>query len=274
MKKYISPSVLSIAALALVLNACRKEKEVDKDTSVASDNNMAEYAFNEVTSISDAAANGYLVFTNYKSEMDTTVLGCATIISDTTVSPRQLIVDYGPSNCTCGDGRTRRGKIITTYTGRYRDAGTVITHSFSNYYVNDHQVTGTKTVTNMGLNGSGHPYYNIYVNGSVIKPSGGTITWTSTRVREWLQGYTTLTLADDVYLITGSASGTNAAGQSYSASISSPLRIELTCPRIVSGTINFTPSGKPTRTIDYGSGACDNQATVTINGNTYTITLW
>jgi hypothetical protein len=39
------------------------------------------------------------------------------------------------------------------------------------------------------------------------------------------------------------------------------------------GVLEHTPSGKAMRTIDYGNGACDDQATVTINGNTYTITL-
>lgn len=274
MNRYVKTGLAGMALLTLVMAGCRKEKEVDKDTSVASDNNLAEMAFNEVSKICDAAAGGYLGLTGYKSSFDTTVLGCATVIHDTTVSPRQLIVDYGTTNCLCGDGRNRRGKIITTYSGKYRDAGTVITHTFSNFYVNDYQILGTKTVTNMGNNSSGNPYFIISVNGSVVKPTGGTITWTSSRVREWIEGSSTWMLSDDVYLITGTASGTNAAGTGFTASIGTPLRVELTCPRIVSGTIDFTPDGKPTRSINYGSGACDNQATVTINGNTYNITLW
>jgi hypothetical protein len=274
MKKYISMSLAGAAILTMTIAGCRKEKKVDNDTTIASDNNLAEASFNEVTNISDAAANGYLSSTQYKSEMDTTVMGCATVILDTVSTPHKIIIDYGPTNCTCGDGRQRRGKIITTFTGRYRDAGTVITHTFDNYFVNNNQIMGTKTVTNMGTNSSGHPYFNISVSGSVIKASGGTITWSSTRVREWIAGYDTYILADDVYLITGSGSGTNASGTNFTVTITSALRIELSCPRIVSGVIDITPSGKPTRTLNYGSGACDNQATVTINGNTYNITLW
>lgn len=274
MKTYLKTSLAGAALLTLVIAGCRKEKKVDNDTSVASDNNLAEIGFNELTNITDAAANGYLGSTGYKSSWDTTVLGCATVIVDTVSSPHKIIVDYGPTNCTCGDGRQRRGKIITTFTGKYRDAGTVITHTTSNYFVNDYQILGTKTVTNMGTNSSGHLYYNISVSGSVIKPGGGTITWSSTRVREWIAGESTWVLSDDVYLITGNGSGTNASGTNFTVSITSPLRVELSCPRIVSGIIELTPDGKPTRTLNYGSGTCDNQATVTINGNTYNITLW
>jgi hypothetical protein len=52
-----------------------------------------------------------------------------------------------------------------------------------------------------------------------------------------------------------------------------PLRIELACRFIVSGTIEMRPQDRPVRLLDYGNGDCDNVATVTINGETYTIYL-
>jgi hypothetical protein len=39
------------------------------------------------------------------------------------------------------------------------------------------------------------------------------------------------------------------------------------------GVLEHSPSGKATRYINYGNGACDDQAVVTINGTSYTITL-
>lgn len=48
----------------------------------------------------------------------------------------------------------------------------------------------------------------------------------------------------------------------------------LGCRRhFVQGTFDLTPSNKPTRHIDFGSGTCDDIATVTINNHTYTIHL-
>jgi hypothetical protein len=82
--------------------------------------------------------------------------------------------------------------------------------------------------------------------------------------------------------ITGSASGTTAAGNSYTANITSQLIRDFSCTPnsaqqhrhpFIQGTFQFTPSGKPTRTVDFGAGTCDLNATVTINGHTYNITL-
>ena len=56
-------------------------------------------------------------------------------------------------------------------------------------------------------------------------------------------------------------------------SITSPLKRDLSCNWISAGTIELQPTGKPLRTIDFGTGTCDNQATVTINGTIYNITL-
>jgi hypothetical protein len=39
------------------------------------------------------------------------------------------------------------------------------------------------------------------------------------------------------------------------------------------GLLQHTPGGKATRYIDFGNGACDSDATVTINGTNYNITL-
>ena len=42
---------------------------------------------------------------------------------------------------------------------------------------------------------------------------------------------------------------------------------------VVAGEIQIQPAGGNLKTINYGNGTCDDQATVTINGSTYPITL-
>jgi hypothetical protein len=175
----------------------------------------------------------------------------------------------------CNDGRYRRGKIKATYTGRYRNAGTVITTTFENYYVNDNQVKGTKKVTNAGSNAAGNLVYTVEVNGELIKANNsGTVTWISNRQREWLAGENTpLVLTDDVYSITGSSSGVNVSGTGYSVVIKQPLVRAISCRWFQSGKLDITPQGKLTRTLDYGSTGCDDNATVTIAGRSFPITL-
>jgi hypothetical protein len=103
--------------------------------------------------------------------------------------------------------------------------------------------------------------------------NGGTISWNSSREREWIQGFETGNRWDDIYLITGEASGIRPNGSTWTREIINPLRIELACRFIVSGTVEIIPEGRPARILDYGNGDCDNVATVIVNGVTYTIYL-
>ena len=267
-------SLLIIAVLSVIIASCKKEpdEKPDTDTTVAQDNAMAEGMFNDMKTIADQASSGYMVY--HRDSEDTLVFGCATVIRDTTTSPKTLTVDFGTSNCLCNDGNYRRGIIEVSYSGGYLDSGTVVTQTPNGYFVNDNQLTGTKTVTNMGRNSSGNLWWAISVNGSVIKANnGGTVTWVSSREREWVAGEGTITWLDDVYLITGSANGTRPNGESFNAVINTALRKEIGCRHFVSGVFTLTPGTRPARVFDYGSGACDNQASVTINGNTYNIVL-
>ncbi len=275
------------ATVGILFSSCKKKTDnTDNDTAAASDNALAEGTYNDVHNIADQAINNNVTSyspVNTSGEKGICSLCAFSILIDTTTNPvpgtHTMSITFGSGNnatvnCLCQDGRYRRGTINVTWSGRYRDAGSSHTITFTNYYVNDNQIMGTKTVTNNGYNGAGHLTFSISVNGTIIKANGGgTITWTSSRTREWIAGESTPTWSDDEYLITGSASGTNAAGNSFTAAITTPLDVKLNCHYIVAGAFSITPSGKPTRSVDFGNGVCDNQATVTINGNVYNITL-
>ncbi|MBK8145321.1 MAG: hypothetical protein IPK62_10190 [Bacteroidetes bacterium] len=247
-----------------------KDNNNDNDTEMSKDNSMAEFSYNDAMNIADEASNVNSGdnLGNYK-----TASNCATVTKDTTTNPRTITVDFGASNCLCNDGRYRRGKVLVTYTGKYRDAGSVHTIGFDNYFVNDNQILGSKTVTNMGLNASNQSYFNIVVNGKIIKANTtDSIMWSSNRTRTWIQGEATQTWTDDIYEITGNGSGQNKNG-SFTMSIIQPLVRDLSCKWFKSGKVELQPAGKLLRTIDYGNGNCDNTATVLINGNTYSIVL-
>ncbi len=288
---YTRKITLGLAAVLLassaVFTSCKKDKnEEDSDTSSASDNSLAQQAYNDLGTMADEAVrNGSSNIYKFGNNSNSTLSTCASLtwnnaVNYTTDTYDTVTVNFGTTNCLCNDGRYRRGSVQFVYNGLYRNAGTVITINPINYFVNDNQVQGQKTVTN---NGSGTGYmmrHTINVNGTVIKANnGGTITWTSTRTRDWVSGDTTVMWDDDVYHINGNANGTSASGQSFTSNITSALvrKFDPTnaqCKRyFIQGTIDHTPSGKPTRTINFGSGACDNSATVTINGNVYNITL-
>lgn len=269
--------IILTAALSLVVVSCKKR--FDNDLSAVM-NYKIETAFDEMTNISDQAITGNMVY--YKSgEVITTKPGekpltlktpCNVIITlDTANSVKTVTVEYGTTNCDCNDGKTRRGKIVTTFTGQYIAPGTVITHTPVDYYVNDIKYDGSKTVTNMGLNSSGQPYFNVQIDGTATKTDGEIVTYTSTRVRTWIQGFTTPTdRFDDQYSISGNATGSFSNGGGYTAQITNPLLVKVGCPFPISGTLEMTPINKPVRTIDYGQGTCDYTFTVAVNGQVFT----
>jgi hypothetical protein len=192
------------------------------------------------------------------------------LLVDTTSNPKTILIDFGSDECTGNDGRIRTGQLHITYTGRYREPGTVITITPENYRVNGHLIEGQKTITNMGLNGNGQLYYAIAVSGTVTAPSNEwTISWTANRTRTWVAGQNTVTLLDDAYEITGSGSGVNRNGIPFTTAITTALRAEVSCPWIVSGSITLQPVDYPARYIDFGNGECNNGLTVTVNGEVY-----
>lgn len=273
---------LALAAIvsAGIFSSCKKKEkeEKDSDTAGAADQSFASSTVNDMTSISDEAAKTYSV-SSFRTSDASGILAasCASITVDTLAAAKTITVNFGATNCVCNDGRARRGVLIISFTGRYRDSLNVITVTPQNYYVNDNQVTGSKTITNKGHNAAHHLVYEINANIQIIKAnSGGTISWQTNRQREWLTGENTLQWNDDIYSITGTASGSTSNGNSFSSNITSPLirNMSFGCRRhFTQGTLEHTPGGKATRYIDFGNGSCDDQATVTINGNAYTITL-
>lgn len=268
-------ALVMLVGSTIVFTSCKKDSESTAvDTSSASDETLADRIYENVSNISDEAYA--LKLSNLKStETNRLFLGdCAVITLDTLAFPLTMTIDFGDENCLCDDGHYRRGQIQVSFTGRYRAEGTVITHGFNNYYVDDNRVEGTKVVTNMGLNTDSHLVYQIEVVGVIfLANTDDSFSWNSSRTREWIEGTDTYTLWDDVYLISGNSEGIRADGETWQRITLEPLRKELGCRHIVSGIIEITPAERPIRTLDYGSGDCDNVATVTVNGVIYTIML-
>jgi hypothetical protein len=269
----------------ILFYACQKEKEttdLEFDTTTSQDNSLAESTFNDVNNISIEAVESHDINTYKIRSSESSMLStCASV----TVTPDSagatsgnIVIDFGQNDCQCIDGRFRRGKINVAYSNFIHVTGSVITTTFTDYFVgqestNMYQVTGTKTVTNNGINAAGHMNFSISVDGHLTNGDGKHLDWYSTRTREWIAGESTSTWLDDEYVITGSANGTSFDGKSFAVIITDGLHVKLNCRWITSGKFELTPSGKATRTFNYGNGDCDATATLSVNGREFTITL-
>ncbi len=203
---------------------------------------------------------------------------CATITREIneTRDTMIMIIDWGEENCLGEDGVYRRGKFKMTRIGNfYWDGESNITYTFEDYYVNDHKVEGTKTVRTY-MNEEEQRVHEMNDDGTItLAEDAGTVTWEATRTRVVIEGSDTRKKHDDKIEITGSSSGSDADGNTYSSEIITPLLriIERGCARFpVSGVVEMVKNGETT-TIDYGDGTCDNLAEVTKDGETTTIEL-
>jgi hypothetical protein len=256
--------LILILALSVLATSCRKDKRDTLGSSISTDNNTAENLFSDMFKVVDEVSMN-------TQGIREDILGCVdTVIVDTTSNPKTVLIDFGDNNCTSNDGRVRKGKLHITYTGRYREIGTLITITPENYTVNDHRIEGQKTIENLGLNSNNQLHFAITANGTVTAPGNAwTISWNANRTRTWVEGQSTTTIWDDVYEISGGGSGVNRNGVSYSSTITQPLRAELGCAWLVSGKITIEPEDYATRYIDFGDGTCDSGFTVTVNGQEY-----
>jgi len=197
-----------------------------------------------------------------------------THMDSTTFFPAQVVIDFG-AGCIGHDGKTRRGKIITEYSKRLIMPGAVATTVFDGYYVNNVKVEGTHTITNLST--ENQLKFNVTVLGQLTKENGNSSIWNSDRTTTMVEGLATpLNPSDDIFSITGSANGVvtkDAQTHEWSAEIINPLLKKFSCHWLVQGTINFKKGSQVYGSINYGNGECDDQATLSANGQTAIITL-
>jgi hypothetical protein len=305
----ITLGVIAIAVAAfLTVTSCRKKdktpaQEPDNEQSTAADNTLAENTDNDMISMGSQLSENSGTLTTFRTtQPDLMMLStCATITSVYTNSAiSSCTVDFGTGCTSTNDGRTRKGKLFFDFsqsTGGakwYRNPGFKMIVTSSGYSVDGNLVTiSGKTVTNTtpaGAPAGTNLTWSIVSNISITKTNNETITWSCNRTKELTntsdpvcyngQG-TAINWTKAIVKLNGSASGTNAKGESYTAVATNLVRDFNCAPDaskphrhpFISGQIAYTPGSRPTRTIDYGSGTCDFNATITVNGQTFAITL-
>ncbi len=277
-KLYIISAMIAGSVIGLSFYGCKKT-EVDSDTQTAEDNAQSEFVYSDCTNIVDDGARNETGINKGIMPYYASPAGCYSVYTnfvtnntapyDTT--ERKMTCSWGTSNCLCLDNRWRRGQIVATISGgkHYSEVGAVVTITFVGYYVNNHHIEGTITLTHNAAN-----TYTISIqNGKITRPDGKYHSRTGSITRTCIANCSAVAATARSYSLTGSGSGTNINGETYSLSITNPVIVDPACKYIAKGTIEVTPGNKPTRVLDFGDGTCDDKATVTINGNTFNISL-
>ena len=189
------------------------------------------------------------------------------------VFPKTVTIDFG-AGCEV-KGHLRKGKIITVYTGRLHVPGNKAVTSFDNFSIDTFKIEGKHTVQNTTTPGSNERSFTRIVENARITNinNGNWCSWNGSRKMTQLEGNgTPFFPIDDVFSITGSRNTECSGGKSRSSEIVEPLIKKFTCKWIVKGVVKISLNGT-VGLLNFGDGACDNKATLTVDGVSRPISL-
>lgn len=290
------PVSISLIGLLFLVISCSKETslstaqeeemaQASSESSGEAENTFAETFDDVMGANNDVGIAGSGVFYGRVDTLSPTAR-CFTVTvthPTNTPFPVRVVVDFGTTGCTGPDGHVRRGKIITDYSDRLINTGATAVTTFDGFYVDSVHVEGTHKITNTSEPPTVLRRYKVQViDGKLTKPSGNFIEWNSTRSIMQVEGLTTADPRDDVYKIyDGTASGRVKRGNlivRWESAITEPLIRRVTCRWIVKGIIKTVRINLPGNSpwiayLNFGTGNCDNQAILTVNGVPHQITL-
>ncbi|MEM7037900.1 MAG: hypothetical protein AAF570_13035 [Bacteroidota bacterium] len=265
---FVNPLVKLSALFALIImvSSCQKEE-------LATEEPVAAQSLGDAENLMDDANDE----ATYRTAPDYSGTDCPVITyaNPQGTFPNTITLDFG-DGCEGRNGRIKSGQIIVEISAPYDTEGSVRSITPVNFFVNDWQIEGQRTVTNMGYDENGFMHWNVVVeNAKVTNPDGEFATWNANRTRTLIEGGDTETCEDNVYEITGGSTGISRKGVAFTATITTPLIKPMSCRWPVSGVREVTADGGTGfRIYDMGDGTCDNKATVTFaNGTVKEITL-
>jgi hypothetical protein len=259
--------VLFLSVFA-TFTSCQKSENVSPDSEVdeatALQTIETDPIVDDAISVVDDAMDG-----NFNGIGNGRTEACGSI--NLSLQQRIVNIDFG-NGCQGMFGRNRSGKISVTFTDNQR---TIV---FQNYKVENYTLTGTIIQSNITRTRTQISYSTSVNNLVITTPSKK---WTISNLQRAVQvnlGANPLQLADNEIRITGTSAGINDKGENFTTEITAPLVIKGSCFQSgifypVSGTSVVRVGSKPAMTIDYGSGSCDKQVTVTLGTANKTITL-
>lgn len=284
-----------LLAGGLLFTACKKDSQesplVQEEATIQSTQNdeEADAAYDEVFNTTMGVGQesgedigltagvgvfGRMEGGSYTGRVDSAGQRCFTMTvlpKDKGVFPKTITLDFG-AGCLGKDGRLRKGKIITVFTGPMRVPGSKATTTFEGYKVDSVSVAGTHEVVNNSTSNNASLTVRV-IAGKLTWDSGRWVKWSTTRTTTQIEGNGTVFFPlDDIFQITGAGAGENSFGRTWSHEIIEPLIKKFTCRWISKGVIRVTHNAK-SALLNFGTGDCDNKATLTINGVDKEITL-
>jgi len=243
-------------------DAASVQKSTEIDVASESVSSIVEEAFIIEEGIAGRSAESYISF----------LPPCMTRTVAISGLLRTVTLDFG-EGCDMPNGNHLSGIITIEYEFNPAALTRNITYSFTDFYFNYKNIAGGGTIFREWENDNGNPQSTKNHDITVTWPDGVTAHRVGVKVREWVEGVGSGTWGDNVYLITGNWITEFPNEDLNTGVVTIPLRRELACQFIVSGTVDLTHNDF-SGTLAFGEGNCDNIAIFTgENGVEHTIIL-
>jgi hypothetical protein len=270
-KNIFKTTAVCVVALSLTIFSCSDDDEpvASTDTSEGEMSSEAEVLIEDAINVSNESAD----------EVDSPtgrVQACNAATLNT--STKTITLDFGTDGCTGVDGRLRKGKITITYLGADIKTSTSRTLTFLAYNVNGNSLDGSISQTTLQRATATSFSFSISASDLTLKLSDGESYELSNFQRSFTYEYGAVgVLTDNVTTITGSSTQTSSLGTVTTLTITTPITFKGSCTTTgfyypASGSYSFV-SGALTYTINWGSGACDKDISITVGGRTVVKTL-
>ncbi len=199
---------------------------------------------------------------------------CATVSVDSDEFPKTITIDYS-EGCTGRMGLEKKGVVTIYMHDTIINEGAYYIVTIENLTMGHREISKTATFTNDGLNENDNWVISFESFSTTTFEKQGEefiIERDFSGMREWLSGFDTPEVTDDLLLLSRSGSITVNGDLKFSKTTVDPLMIDRTCTWPLSGIVEITRADE-LMTIDYGTGECDNIALVTKDGESEEIEL-
>ncbi|CAN5253435.1 hypothetical protein BH09BAC1_BH09BAC1_12420 [soil metagenome] len=246
MKKTIVVAAYLLIIVSVLNTGCKKFRENRQYDSVF-DHSAAESSYHDIFRVAlqtIGPGNGFIH---------------DNCITKTAVNGGYLIA-FGDS-CTDLYNISRKGTMSITSTGDINTEGSVTTISPSNLVIEGFKVEGALVVTTLPINSDGKRQFKFVVTNAIVTDGeGNNSQWSCDRVYKQRDEKEPLIIFDDIYTITGTATGTDREERFYETTISEPLVYEIICRWPHSGKASMKIADLKDRDIAYGDDFCEDNA--------------
>lgn len=261
-----SVSLLVLAFSAMIFTAsCEKFRE-NRQYDTTLDHSVAESTYNELFRILEQE------FGNSAGLIQDP---CFSITGGDTTFPATYNINLG-TDCRDIYEVVHSGSFTLELSADWKSTGAIAVITPNELTIEGYTVTGTLTLTNLGVNTEGQREVAFAVNNGVVttpSPDSKPIAWECSRVYTLAELNNDVLIHDDVYAITGTAEGVNTEGRTFQVNITDPLIHEQICRWNRAGRVTIKIKDLKDREIYYGAdycfdGAecCDNSIDLKVDG--------